>query len=142
MLRPNCVTPNHKGHIVSVRDSIYLYKELMDSQQIPILFTPQTRHQEQLFEYGSRLLDLRDRSEIDFVRRQVESGKWLLWDDSLYANNFLIVQAPIQELAIKPPVGVATNMLNGPSQGEPVGAVSIPSPKILGRKFRHLLEDL
>lgn len=136
------IQPYRKGHIVSARDAMYLYRELMEGQHIPILFSSETRHREQLFEYGSRLLDLRDEAEIDLVRRNVESGRWLVWDESSYANNFLVVRTPIKKLAVKPPIEVSTNILRGPSQGEPVGAVSIPSPKLLGRMFRHLLEDL
>jgi hypothetical protein len=136
------IQPYHSGRIVSARDAMILYRELMEGQHIPILFTSQVRHREQDFEYGSRLLDLRHKAEIKRVRRNVDAGRWLLWDTSLYADNSLIVQTPIRELAFKPPIEVATNLLSGESQGEPVGAVSIPAPKVLGRMFRHLLEDL
>lgn len=136
------IQPYHPGRIVSARDAMILYRQLMDGQHIPILFTPNTRHMKQDFEYGSRLLDLRHKVEIELVRRNVDAGRWLLWDTSLYADNYLIVQAPIKELEMKPPIGVATNMLSGESQWDPVGAASIPAPKILGRMFRHLLHDL
>ncbi|MEA3377377.1 MAG: hypothetical protein U9R72_14400 [Chloroflexota bacterium] len=106
------------------------------------LFTPHTRHREQIFEYGSRVLDLCHEAEIDKVRRNVDAGKWLVWDKTLYANNFLIVKTPIRELPVKPPIEVATNLLGGAAQGEPVGAVSIPAPKALDPGLRHLLEDL
>ena len=136
------IQPYSPKRIVSAREAMLAYRELMDGQDIPILFTSGTRHQEQLFEYGSRLIDLRHESEADLVQRNVDAGRWLVWDESLYANNYLIVERPIKELAVHPPIGVARNLLSGASQGDPVGSVGIPSPKILGRMFRHLLEDL
>jgi hypothetical protein len=136
------VQPYCKSRIVSARKVMLHYRGLTDGQHIPILFTPQTRHREQIFEYGSRLLDLCYVTEIDRVRRNVDAGKWLVWDESLYANNFLIVQTPIRELADKPSIEVARNVLPGRTQGEPVEAVSIPAPKILDPAFRHLLDDL
>jgi hypothetical protein len=136
------VQPYCKSRVVSARKAMLHYRGLTNGQHIPILFTPQTRHQEQTFEYGSRLLDLCYVTEIDTVRRNVDAGKWLVWDESLYANNFLIVQTPIRELADKPPIEVARNMLPGRTQGEPVEAVSIPAPKVLDPTLQHLLDDL
>jgi len=136
------IQPYSKGRFVSTKDAMHLYKQLKDGEHIPILFTSRTRHQEQFFEYGARLVDLREEAETSIVENNIASGKWLMWDKSLYAKNFLIVQNPIKELSIKPPISVATNLLNGPSQGEPVGAVTIPSPKVIGIIFQHLLEDL
>jgi hypothetical protein len=136
------IQPYDKGHFVSAKDAMHLYRKLRRGEHIPILFTSKTRHEEQFFEYGSRLVDLRDRAEIDVIKRNMRSGRWLMWDERLYARNFLIVQNPIKELRVKPPIQVATNLLSGPSQGEPVNAVSIPSPKVLSVTFRHLLEDI
>lgn len=118
------------------------YRSLTGGQHIPILFTPQTRHQDQVFGYGSRLLDLCHEDEIERVQRNVDTGKWLLWDESLYAKNYLIIETPIKELAEQPPIEIATNLLSGPSQGDPIGAVSIPAPKVLDPTFHHLLDDL
>jgi len=136
------VQPYYKGRIVSAREAMHLYRILTGGRNIPILFTPQTRHEEQRFEYGSRLLDLLHEQELDTVRKNVDEGKWYLWDETLYGSNFLIVQIPIQELETTPPVHVATNLLAGATQGEPTGAVAIPSPKLLDPELRHLLEDL
>lgn len=134
--------PYFGSRIVSARDAMVLYRHLTNGDDIPVLFTPQTRHQEQRFEYGSRLLDLLHEEEIDRVRRNVDDGKWLLWDKSLYAKNFLIVRTPIVELADKPPLEAATNLLRGPTQGQPTKAVSIPAPKLLDPDFRHVLDAL
>ncbi len=136
------VQPYYKGRIVSARNAMLLYHLLTGGRAIPILFTPQTRHQEQTFAYGSRLLDLCHEGDIDRVRKNVDAGKWLVWDEILYACNHLIIQKPIRELPVKPPIDVATNLLRGPTQGQPTGAVSIPSPKVLDPSLRHLLEDL
>ncbi len=136
------IQPYYKGHFVSAKDAMHLYRKMKDGKDIPILFTSRTRHQDQYFEYGSRLVDLRSEAERKVVEQNIDSGKWLMWDESLYAKNFLIVQRPIKELQIKPPVKVATNLLSGPRQGDPVKAVAIPSPKVIGIIFRHLFEDL
>ncbi|MFW6116746.1 MAG: hypothetical protein ACOC6F_03370 [bacterium] len=134
--------PYNRSRIVSARKAMLHYRGLTDGQHIPILFTPQTRHQDQVFAYGSRLLDLCHEAEIEKIRRHVDAGKWLLWDDTLYANNFLIVKKPIRELAVKLPIAAATNLLPGATQGEPIAAVAIPAPKALDPAFHHLLDDL
>ena len=136
------IQPYDKGHFVSAKDAMHLYRHVKDGEHIPILFTSRPRHQEQLFEYGSRLVDLRDQAEIGVIEKNIALGKWLMWDDSLYAQNFLIVQNPIKKLSIQPPVSVATNLISGLSQGDPVGAVSIPAPKVMGIVFKSLLENL
>ena len=136
------VQPYCKSRIVSARKAMLEYRGLTDGQHIPILFTPHTRHQDQVFEYGSRLLELWHAVEIDTVRRNVDAGKWLRWDESLYASNFLIVKTPIRELPVKIPIEVARNVLPGRTQGDPTGSVSIPAPKVLDPAFHHLFEDL
>lgn len=136
------VQPYQKSRIVSAQKAMLHYRALTDGQHIPILFTPQTRHQDQVFAYGSRLLDLCHEAEMNKVRQHVDAEKWLLWDKSLYANNFLIVKRPIRELTVKAPVEAATNLLPGPTQGDPVAAVAIPAPKALDPAFHHLLDDL
>ena len=95
-----------------------------------------------LLEYGSRLLEVYYGVEIEKARREVDAGTCLIWDGSLYADNFLIVKTPIRELPVKPPIEVAVNLLSGPSQGEPIGAVRTPASKCLDPRFHHLLEDL
>ena len=134
--------PYYQSHIVSAQKAMLRYRALTNGQHIPILFTPQTRHQDQVFAYGSRLLDLCHEGEIERVQRNVDTGKWLLWDESLYAKNYLIIKTPIKALAEQPPIEIATNLLSGPSQGDPIGAVSIPAPKALDPAFHHLLDDL
>jgi len=134
--------PYCPSRIVSARKAMLYYRDLTGGRHIPILFTPQTRHEDQVFVYGSRLLDLCHEKEIDRVRRKVDAGQWLVWDESLYARNTLIIKTPITELPVKPPIEVATNLLRGPSQGEPIRAVAIPAPKVLDPAFHHLLEDL
>jgi len=134
--------PYCQSRIVSAREAMLCYRDLTDGEHIPILFTPQTRHQDQVFAYGSRLLDLCHEAQIGEVQRNIDAGKWLLWDESLYANNYLIIKRPIQELAVKAPIQGAKNLLSGPSQGAPIRAVSIPAPKVLDPAFHHLLEDL
>ncbi len=136
------VQPFCKSRIVSARKAMRHYRVLTDGQHIPILFTSQTRHQDQVFEYGSRLLEVYHAVEIEKVRKEVDAGRCLIWDGSLYASNFLIVRAPIRELPVKPPIEIARNMLPGRTQGDPTGSVSIPAPKVLDPTFQHLLEDL
>lgn len=135
------VQPFCKSRIVSARKAMLHYRALTNGQHIPILFTSQTRHQDQVFEYGTRLLAVYYGVEIEEVRREVDAGTCLIWDGSLYADNFLIVKTPIRELPIKPPIKVARNVLPGRTQGEPTGSVSIPAPKILEPAFDYLLED-
>lgn len=137
------IQPHHGNHFVSTRDAMHLYRKLRPNLHIPILFTARTRHQNQFFEYGSRLIDLRYPAEAHIVEQHLEDGTWMLWENvELYAHNFLIVQLPIQELTIKPPLNVATNLLSGASQGDPVQALSIPAPKVMGITCRHLLTAL
>lgn len=134
--------PSGSSRIVSARKAMHHYRSLTGGQHIPILFTPQTRHEDQVFVYGSRLLDLCYETEIERVRRKVDAGKWLVCDESLYARNTLIIKTPIAELSVKPPIEAATNLLSGPRQGEPIRAIAIPAPKVLDPAFHHLLEDL
>ncbi len=136
------VQPFQKSRIVSARKAMLHYRSLTDGQHIPILFTPQTRYQDQVFAYGSRLLDLCHEAERDKVRQNAAAGTWLLWDNSFHGHNFLIVKRPIRELAGKVPVDAATNLLPGATQGEPVAAVATPAPKALDPAFHHLLDDL
>jgi len=58
------VQPYQKSRIVSAREAMLCYRDLTDGEHIPILFTPQTRHQDQIFAYGSRLLDLCHKAQI------------------------------------------------------------------------------
>ena len=134
--------PVCKSRIVSARKAMRHYRVLTDGQHIPILFTSQTRHQDQVFEYGSRLLEVYHAVEIEKVRKEVDAGRCLIWDGSLYASNSLIVRAPIRELPVKLPIEIARNVLPGRTQGDPTGSVSIPAPKRLDPKLHHLFEDL
>ena len=136
------VQPYCKSRIVSARKAMEQYRALTNGQHIPILFTRQTRHQDQVFAYGSRLLDLCHEVEISRVRKNVDAGRWLVWDKTLYASNYMIVKTPIRALADKRPIEVARNVLPGRTQGDPVGAVSIPAPKALDPAVEHLLDDL
>jgi len=129
----------------STIEAAQLYRKLNDGQSIPILFAPQGRMSEdgQFFEYGARLLDVFSREEVALVEKNYEAGKWVLprsdtWPP--YGQNFLIVRTPIVRLPKKLPVGVAINILKGPTQGESVQAISIPAPKRLKATYRNMLD--
>ena len=129
---------------VSTEQAVHLYRKFKEGQDIPILFTSQGRMSEegQFFEYGARLLDVLDREDIAKVERNLKDGRWVFTaiDDKLYARNFLIVKRPIVRLPQRLPISVATNVLRGATQGQPVQAVAIPAPKRIEAEYRNMLE--
>ena len=137
---------------VSARDALDLYKHHKE-QGIPILFTPQGRlaGSGQFFEYGARLLDVLDVTEVgvrELIERNKQSGEWVLQSgDTLYAEkNVLLVKSPIVALSDissfeKIPVGTAFNILRR-NRGEPVKAVAIPAPKLIRVGYEDILQAL
>jgi hypothetical protein len=138
---------------VSAGDALNLYKHIKEGEGIPILFTPQGRlaGAGQFFEYGARLLDVLDVTEVgvrELIERNQQSGKWVLQSrDVLYAEkNVLIVGSPISALSevssfAKLPVDTAFNILRR-NRGEPVKAVAIPAPKLIRVGYEGILQAL
>jgi len=138
---------------VSAGDALHLYKHLKEGQGIPILFTPQGRlaGTGQFFEYGARLLDVLDVTEIgirELIERHKQSGKWVLQSgDVLYAEkNVLLVGSPIRALSEvssfeKLPVDTSFNILRR-NRGQPVRAVAIPAPKLIRAGYEDILQAL
>jgi len=128
----------------STEKAVSLYRKLKQSKSIPILFAPQGRMSEegQFFEYGARLFEVLDRTNLSKIEQNMKEGKWIFPanDRELYARNFLIVKKTIVRLPERLPISVAINVLRGKTQGEPVKAISIPAPKQMTAEYRNMLE--
>jgi len=137
----------------SAKKALDSYRKMMNTQGIPILFTPQGRRDEkgQYFEYGSILIDIIDLTDDEHrekLKVNLDSNKWVLQaQDDLYSiKNLLAVKAPIIKLAeIHPhdmlPVSVAINVLQH-NYGKPVKAISIPAPKLIKGEYKDILVKL
>ena len=136
------------GSFASTRKAISLFKEMKESQEIPILFTSEGRMAEegQYFEYGARLIDVFNVSYNEvrkLINHILDSGNWVLHahDDFYAKKDILVVRAPIIELSNKIPVNAAVNVLKH-KQGEATKAVAIPAPKSIDEEYKHILKEL